>query len=103
MGDVAVEAAVIAEGSIEDVLEVRQNNRADRLHKIIYEALQRLIWKEFYSWIETNHSEDSQKLQETHNKFVDLPKRLTEEQFEHGLKNETVQEYFSSSTNTRMN
>ena len=92
--DVAVESAVIAEGSIEAVLEGRQYNRAVRLHKIIYEALQRLIWKGFYSWIETNHSEDSQRLQETHNKFTDLQKTLTEEQFEHVFKNESCTRIF---------
>ena len=69
--DKAVESAVIAEGLIEAVLEGRQHNMAVRLLKIIYKALQRLIWKGFYSWIETNHSEDSQKLQETNN-FADL-------------------------------
>ena len=81
---IAVESAVIAERLIEAVLEGRQYNRAGRLHKIIYKELQRLIWKGFYSWIETNHSEDSQKLQETYN-FADLRKILTEEQFEHVL------------------
>ena len=92
--DVAVESAVITEGSIEAVLEGRQYNRAVRLHKIIYEALQRLIWKGFYSWIETNHSEDSHWLQETHNKFTDLQKTLTEEQFEHVFKNKSCTRIF---------
>ena len=43
--DIAFESAVIAEGSIEAVLDDRQYNRAARLHNIIYEALQRFIWK----------------------------------------------------------
>ena len=94
MRDIAVESAVIAEGLIEVVLESRQVNRTVRIHKIIYKALQRLIWKEFYSWIDTNHSEGSQKLQETHNKFVDLQKILTEEEFEHVLKNERCTRIF---------
>ena len=42
--DIAVESAVIAEGLIEVVLAGRQVNRAVRIHKIIYKALQRLIW-----------------------------------------------------------
>ena len=61
--DIAVDSTVIAEGLIEAVLEGRQYNRTVRLHKIIYKALRRLIWKGFYSGIEINHSEDSQKLQ----------------------------------------
>ena len=72
--DLAVESAVIAEGLIEVVLKGIQVNRTVRIHEIIYKVLQRLIWKGFYSWIDTNHSEGSQKLQETHNKFVDLQK-----------------------------
>ena len=70
--DTAVGSAVSAEGLIEAVLDGRQYNRTVRIHKIIYKALQSLIWKGFYSWVDTNHSEDSQKLQETHNKFTDL-------------------------------
>ena len=69
--DIAVESAFIAEGLIEAVLEGRQYNRTVKLHKIIYKALQRLIWKGFYSEIDTNHSEDSQRLQEAHNTFAD--------------------------------
>ena len=65
-------------------------------------AFQILIWKRFYPWIETNHSEDSQNPQETHSKFANLQKTLTAEQFEHVLKAKAVQEYFSSSTNTKM-
>ena len=45
--DKAVESAVIAEGLIEAVLEDRQYTRTVRFLKIIYKALQRLIWKEF--------------------------------------------------------
>ena len=72
--DIAVESAVIATGLIEVVLEGRQVNRTVRIHKIVYKVLQRLVWKGSYSWTDTNHSEGSQKLQETHNKFVDLQK-----------------------------
>ena len=91
--DIAVESAVIAEGLIEAVLEGSQYNRTVRIHNIIYKALQRLIWKGFYSWKDTNHSEDSQKLQEAHNKFTDLQKNLTEEQF-HVLKSKSCTRIF---------
>ena len=53
--DIAAESAAIAEGLIEVVLEGRQVIRTVRIHKIIYKALQRLIWKGFYSWTYTNH------------------------------------------------
>ena len=61
--DIAVESAVIPERKIEAVLEGSQYNRTVSIYKIIYKALQRLIWKGFYSWMDTNHSEDRQKLQ----------------------------------------
>ncbi|KAG0725964.1 hypothetical protein GWK47_004497 [Chionoecetes opilio] len=51
--DVAVESGVIAEGSINRVLEGKQYNRAVRLHKLMYEALMRIIWKGFQVWIES--------------------------------------------------
>ena len=72
--DIAVDSTVIAEGLIEAVLEGRQDNRTVKLHKIIYKALRRLIWKGFYSWIEIKHSEDSQKLQKPIKKFAGLQK-----------------------------
>ena len=45
--DLAVESGVIAEGSIDNVLEGKQYNRGVRLHKLTYEALMRLAWSEF--------------------------------------------------------
>ena len=87
--DIAVESGVIAEVSIETVLEVRQYNRAVRLHKIIYEVLQRLIWKGFYSWMEAKHTEEGQKLQQTQNEVEKLRRSLTQEQFEQLLKNKS--------------
>ena len=43
--DLAVESGVIAEGSIDKVLEGKQYNRAVRLHKLTYEFLLRQAWK----------------------------------------------------------
>ena len=40
--DLAVESGVIAEGSINKILDGKQYNRAVRLHKLTYEALMRL-------------------------------------------------------------
>ncbi|KAG1693954.1 A disintegrin and metalloproteinase with thrombospondin motifs adt-1 [Nymphon striatum] len=42
--DLAVESGVIAEGSIDKVLDGKQYNRGVRLHKLIYEALMRLVY-----------------------------------------------------------
>ena len=48
--DLAVESEVIAEGSVERVLNGQQYNRGVRLHKLLYEALKRLAWKGFLDW-----------------------------------------------------
>ncbi|XP_035674790.1 uncharacterized protein LOC118414705 [Branchiostoma floridae] len=50
--DICIESGVIAEGSVTGVLEGRKYNRAIRFHKLMYEALQRLVWKHFLKWIE---------------------------------------------------
>lgn len=49
---ISVESGEIAEGSVTGVLEGRKYNRAVRFHKLMYEALQRLIWKGFKIWAE---------------------------------------------------
>ncbi|CAH1248853.1 Hypp8457 [Branchiostoma lanceolatum] len=49
--DICIESGVIAEGSVTGVLEGRKYNRAIRFHKLMYEALQRLVWKDFLEWI----------------------------------------------------
>ena len=43
--ELCVEAGVVAEGSISGVMEGRQYNRSMRAHKLVYEALMRLVWK----------------------------------------------------------
>ncbi|KAG0712285.1 hypothetical protein GWK47_018839 [Chionoecetes opilio] len=63
--DVAVESGVIAEGSINRVLEGKQYNRAVRLHKLMYEALMRIIWKGFRVWIESNHPDKGPQIRST--------------------------------------
>ena len=55
--DLCFESGVIAEGSVAGVLDGRRYNRGVRLHKIMYEALMRLVWQGFGTWIEENHKE----------------------------------------------
>ena len=63
--DLAVESGVIVEGSIDNVLDGKQYNRAVRLHKLIYEALIRLAWSGFEEWLEANHTEALPKYNDT--------------------------------------
>ena len=50
-----IESGMIAEGSVYGVLEGRMYSREVRFHKIIYEALLRLTWKGFITWLEAHH------------------------------------------------
>ena len=53
----AVESGVIAEGSINKVLDGKQYNRDVRLHKPTHETPMRLVWSGFEEWLEANHAE----------------------------------------------
>jgi len=52
--DLCIESGVIAEGSIEGVLEGNKYNRAVQFHKLLCEALLRLAWNGFGEWIASN-------------------------------------------------
>jgi hypothetical protein len=45
--DICIEAGLVAEGSLNGVLDGKHYNRAVRVHKYIYEAFMRLLWSEF--------------------------------------------------------
>ena len=51
---ICIEAGIVAEGSINGILDGKHYNRAVRVHKYIYEALMRLAWAEFILWMEDN-------------------------------------------------
>ena len=63
--DLAVESGVIAEGSINKVIEGKQYNRDVRLHKLTYETLMRLAWSGCEEWQEANHAEAFPKYNDT--------------------------------------
>ena len=42
--DICIESGLVAEGSVNGVIDGKQYNRAIRVHKCIYEALMRLAW-----------------------------------------------------------
>eukprot|EP00058_Branchiostoma_floridae_P015562 XP_002601050.1 hypothetical protein BRAFLDRAFT_102388 [Branchiostoma floridae] len=62
--DLAIESGVVAEGSVSGVMDGRRYNRAVRFHKLVYEALLRLVWSGFLSWMRQNHNEDLTDLEE---------------------------------------
>ena len=49
MRELAVQSDVVAEGSMEKVISGKHHNRAVRRHKIVYEALMRVLIQELES------------------------------------------------------
>ena len=54
---ICLEPGVVAEGSVNGVLEGKMYNRTVRVHKLIYEAFMRLIWEQFMSLMEEDEQE----------------------------------------------
>ncbi len=52
--DLVIECAIIAPGSMPGILNGHHYNRSVRVHKIFMEALERVRWMEFGSWIQEN-------------------------------------------------
>ena len=55
--DLCVESGKIPEGSVAGVRDGHRYNRGVRLHKIMYEALVRLAWQRFVTWLPENNKE----------------------------------------------
>ena len=62
--DLCIESGVIAEGSVRGVMDGHKYNRAIRLHKLAYEALVRLEWKSFHSWLQATHASETVHMDE---------------------------------------
>ena len=62
LNELAVETGIVAEGSVNSVLEGRHYNRAIRFHKLVYEALLQLAWQQFILHYEHKFPDSSQRL-----------------------------------------
>ena len=86
--DLAVESEVIAEGSVDRVLNSQQYNRGVRLHKLLYEALKRLAWKGFLDWLQRNQDAEQQRLlEDTRLLFISRTQSTTQENLDSVLQN----------------
>jgi len=57
--NICIEVGLVAEGSINSVLDGKHYNHAIRVHKCVYEALMRLIWAQFLIWTENDHESNT--------------------------------------------
>ena len=63
--DILIESEVVAEGSVDQLLNGRHYNRAMRAYKYVFEALWRLQWDSFLQWnSETQYVSDFEGLKE---------------------------------------
>ncbi|XP_041948124.1 uncharacterized protein LOC121709114 [Alosa sapidissima] len=77
--DICIEAGVVAEGSINGVLDGKHYNRAVRVHRYISEALMRLAWEEFTPWVEKNAPESSGMIKSFLEDVKDMTSDLNQE------------------------
>ena len=88
--DVAVDSEVIAEGSIDSVLSGKHYNRGVRLHKMIYEAITKLLLDDFEASLGANSSKMPSHLK---TQLEQLKLNLCQEEIEHVLKSELAQQW----------
>ena len=101
--DLCIESDVIAEGSIAGVRDGRKYNRAVRLHKLVYEALMRLMWKGFCSWLETTHRDDLVYMDDALESIDGLCKDVSKVKLKDVLDNQSyicIMEHFSTYLNS---
>ena len=73
--DIWIDAGIVAEGSINGVLDGKHCNRAVRVHKCIYKALLRLAREAFMLWVDDN----IQDMNVVINIFLDQVNRITDD------------------------
>ena len=80
--DLCIESGIIAQGSVGAVMEGRQYNRAVRIHKYVYEALRRLAWRGFASWLDQVHPDKKNHLEQILELTSDLHENINKETYD---------------------
>ena len=62
-------------------MEGHKYNRADRLHKIMYEAMMRLAWKGILRWIHANHEAEVHHLEKALNSISTFQGEVSQTSF----------------------
>lgn len=90
--DICIEAGIVAEGSINGVLDGKHYNRAVRVHKYIHEVLMRLAWAEFTQWVEDNVPERSGMIKSFLDNVKDKASDLTQQELNNLLQSPLLAE-----------
>ena len=92
LSDVCIECGILAGGSVCGVMEGKVYNRAVRIHKYIYEALMRLVWKQFVLWLTVNQADKVCKLRVLQVKVSDMVNEVELRQCESILNSDPFKE-----------
>ena len=92
--DICIETGVIAEGSVSGVLDGHRYNRAVRFHKLMYEALMRVIWSGFQTWIRENRAHKKTMVDNFFGDLQTLYDNVCEEVFQEKLASSSATEVF---------
>lgn len=92
--DVCIESGILAEGSVSSVIEGKMYNRAVRIYKYIYEALMRLIWKQFIKWLTADNADKVRELRVLLSKVNDMVDEAEPEQCESILNSDCFKEIY---------
>ena len=92
LSDVCIESGILAGRSVCGVMEGKVYNRAVRIHKYIYEALMRLVWKQFVPWLTVNHADKVGKLRVLQVKVSDMVNEVELRQCESILNSDPFKE-----------
>ena len=63
-------------------MDCRRYNRDVRFHKLLYEALRRLVWKGFIPWLQENHEDSKDVVNAVFNDLKKLQDEPCSEEFE---------------------
>jgi len=88
--DILVETGIVAQGSVSAVLDGKQYNRGVRVHKIVYEALMRLIWNHFYQSLEKTDDANRIRVAEGLYNIACVTDSLDEKSMQNILENASV-------------
>ena len=89
--EIAVQSEVIAEGSVDKALEGKNYNRAVRMHKVMYEALSRLLYENFEAWMAEKNPD---VLSQSREVLEDLKLNTSQEKFDAVKKEGVVKELY---------
>jgi hypothetical protein len=77
--DILIESGATAEGSASGILSGKHYNRGVRAHKLMYEALMRLVFHSFPDWIDEHYLPNSIAIKQTIRKLEHLTDADTDE------------------------